>query len=352
MADRSWPLLLSCLLRGEELSEDDTAWAMGEIMSGEATPAQIAGFVVALRAKGETAAEMDGLVRTMLAHAHRIEVPGPAVDVVGTGGDRAHTVNISTMAALVVAGTGTMVVKHGNRAASSTAGAADVLEELGVALTLTPDQVVAVAEQAGITFCFAQVFHPAMRHAAVPRRELGVATAFNFLGPLTNPAQPVAQAIGCADQRMAGVMAEVFARRGVAALVVRGDDGLDELTTATTSRVWRVRAGTVQEVGVDPARLGLPRSAVGDLRGGDAAFNASVVRAVLAGRPGPVRDAVLLNAAAALVALQDATGDPPVPLEDALAAGLERAAAAVDSGSALTALDRWVALTRSISAAS
>ncbi len=201
---RSWPSLLTTLLRGGGLSADDTAWAMGEVMSGEATPAQIAGFVVALRAKGETAEEMDGLVRTMLEHAHRIEVPGPAVDVVGTGGDRAHTVNISTMAALVVAGTGATVVKHGNRAASSSCGAADVLEELGVALTLTPAQVVQVADRAGITFCFAQVFHPAFRHAAAPRRELGVATAFNFLGPLTNPAQPAAQAIGCADPRMAG----------------------------------------------------------------------------------------------------------------------------------------------------
>ena len=353
MAERSWPLLLSCLLRGEHLTEDDTAWAMGEVMSGEATPVQIAGFVVALRAKGETAAEMDGMVRTMLAHAHRIEVPGPAVDVVGTGGDQAHTVNISTMAALVVAATGATVVKHGNRAASSTAGAADVLEELGVALTLTPDQVVAVAEQVGITFCFAQVFHPAMRHAALPRRELGVATAFNFLGPLTNPAQPVAQAIGCADTRMAPVMAEVFARRGAAALVVRGDDGLDELTTATTSRVWRVCGGTVQQASVDPVRLGLPLSAVGDLRGGDAVFNAAVVRDVLGGRPGPVRDAVLLNAAAALVAVQDATlgqMDQMDPLDSALVSGLERAAAAVDTGAALAVLERWVALSRSISA--
>ncbi|HEY5033099.1 MAG TPA: anthranilate phosphoribosyltransferase [Actinomycetes bacterium] len=340
--EHAWPVLLSTLVRRDELSSDETAWAMGEVMSGNASPAQIAGFVVALRAKGETAAEMDGLVRAMLEHAHRIDVPGPIVDIVGTGGDRAHTVNISTMAALVVAGTGARVVKHGNRAASSTCGAADVLEELGVNLTLTPDQVAAVAVDAGITFCFAQVFHPGFRHAAVPRRELGIATAFNFLGPLTNPAQPGAQAIGCADARMAAVMAEVFARRGVSALVVRGDDGLDELTTTTTSTVWRVRDGTVTSEVVDPSRLGLATSAPGALRGGDAAFNAAAVRALLAGEPGPVRDAVLLNAAAALVALE---ADDAV-LDDRLAAGLTTAAEAVDSGAAAAVLDHWVAATQ------
>jgi anthranilate phosphoribosyltransferase len=343
---RSWPVLLSALLRGEPLTSDDTAWAMGEIMAGEATPSQIAGFVVALRAKGETAQEMDGLVRTMLERAHRIDVPGPAVDVVGTGGDRAHTVNISTMAALVVAGAGVRVVKHGNRAASSSCGAADVLEELGVALTLTPAQVEQVARDVGITFCFAQVFHPAFRHAAVPRRELGIPTAFNFLGPLTNPAQPGAQAIGCADARMAPVMAEVFARRGSSALVVRGDDGLDELTTATTSRVWRVLRGTVVEEIVDPVRLGVEPSQVEALRGGDKAFNAAAVRSVLAGDLGPVRDAVLLNAAAALVAVEATDG----PLDAAMLAAMARAAEAVDSGASARILESWTAATRSYAA--
>ena len=340
--ERAWPHLLASLLRADRLTADDTAWAMGEIMAGAATPAQIAGFVIALRAKGETPAEMDGMVRAMLAHAHRIEVPGPIVDVVGTGGDRAHTVNISTMAALVVAGTGARVVKHGNRAASSICGAADVLEELGVNLTLTPAEVAQVAVEVGITFCFAQVFHPAMRHAGPTRRELGVPTAFNFLGPLTNPAQPGAQAIGCADPRMAGVMAEVFAGRGVSALVVRGDDGLDELTTATTSRVWRVLDGSVTHEVVDPSRFGIAASGAQALRGGDAAFNAAAVRTLLAGQPGPVRDAVLLNAAAALVAL--AADD--VPLDEGLAAGLVVAAEAVDSGAAADVLERWVAATR------
>ena len=233
------------------------------------------------------------------------------------------------------------MVKHGNRAASSTCGAADVLEELGVNLSLTPAQVADVAVEAGITFCFAQVFHPAMRHTAVTRRELGIATAFNFLGPMTNPAQPGAQAIGCADPRMAGVMAEVFARRGVSALVVRGDDGLDELTTSTTSSVWRVREGRVSRESVDPARLGIAVSSAESLRGGDAAFNAAAVRSLLAGQGGPVRDAVLLNAAAALVAL--AADD--APLDDGLSAGLAAAAEAVDSGAAAGVLERWVAAT-------
>ncbi len=244
----------------------------------------------------------------MLDHAVRIEVDGPCVDVVGTGGDRRNTVNISTMAALVVAGAGARVVKHGNRAASSSTGSADVLEALGVDLDLPVDRVAAVAERVGITFCFAQRFHPAMRHAGAVRAGLGVATAFNFLGPLTNPAQPVASAIGVADPRMAAVMAGVLAARGRSALVFRGDDGLDELTTTGPSRVWWVRDGEVREQELEPARLGLPRSELADLVGGDSAHNAAVVHDVLDGARGPVRDAVLLNAAAGLVALDEATG--------------------------------------------
>ena len=337
----TWPGLLARLLAGEDLGTDDTAWAMDEVMRGDAEPAQLAGFLVALRAKGETAAEVDGLVRTMLARAHRIEVEGDLVDVVGTGGDRSRTVNISTMAALVVAGTGARVVKHGNRAASSLCGAADVLEELGVDLTLEPAQVAEVARTAGITFCFAQVFHPAFRFAGPIRSALGVPTAFNFLGPLTNPAQPHAQAVGCGDPRMAGVMAEVFARRGASALVFRGDDGLDELTTTTTSQVRVVREGSVRLEVLDPARLGIARASVEDLRGGDAATNAAVVRDVLAGRRGAVRDAVVLNAAGALVALADTEG----ALEDQLAAALRSAEDSIDSGEAAAVLDRWVAAT-------
>jgi anthranilate phosphoribosyltransferase len=315
---------------------------MDRIMSADATPVQIAGFLVALRAKGETVDELTGLAEAMLSHAVRIEVPGPTVDVVGTGGDRANTVNISTMAALVVAGAGLRVVKHGNRAASSACGSADVLEALGVRLDLPPERVAEVAEQAGITFCFAQLFHPAMRHAAQARGGLGVPTAFNFLGPLTNPAQPAAAAVGVADLRMAPLLAGVLAARGASALVFRGEDGLDELTTSGPSQVWLVHDGAVTQQRLDPAELGVPASPVEALRGGDPTFNAGVVREVLDGRAGPVRDAVLLNAAAALVA---AGSVPDGELTARMSSGLALAAASVDSGAARESLSRWVAAT-------
>ncbi|WP_395694808.1 anthranilate phosphoribosyltransferase [Nocardioides sp.] len=335
----SWPEVLAALVSGRDLTGDQTAWAMGEILAGEATPAQVAGFAVALRAKGETIEEVTGLVTSMYAVATPLSVPGRLLDVVGTGGDRSMSVNISTMAAIVAAGAGARVVKHGNRSASSQSGSADVLEALGIRLDLPPARVAQVAEEAGITFCFAAAFHPAMRHAAVPRRELGIGTTFNLLGPLTNPAHAAAQAIGCADPRMAPVMAGVFAARGVDAWVFRGDDGLDELTTTTTSRLWQVHGGEVVETTVDPDALGLPPGTTEGLRGGDAAHNADVVRRLLDGETGPVRDAVLLNAAAALAVHADPGGDPPA----ALAAGLERARDAVDSGAARATLDRWVA---------
>ncbi len=343
-ASSTWPAVLGTLLRGEALSTEAAAWAMDQVMSGEATSAQIAGFVVALRAKGETAEEMVGLSAAMLDHAHRIDVPGPAVDVVGTGGDLAQTVNVSTMAAIVVAGTGARVVKHGNRAASSACGTADVLEELGLPLDLTPEQVARVGAEAGVTFCFARVFHPAMRFAAGVRSELGVPTVFNFLGPLTNPAQPGAQAIGCANTRMAGVMADVFATRGHSALVFRGDDGLDELTTTTTSHVWWVRDGAVEERVLDPRALDIAPATPESLRGGDPTFNAAVVHRLLEGEHGAVRDAVLLNAAAALVALDGGEGE----LEAQLGQAYVRAGEAVDSGAAAAALTRWLDTARSV----
>ena len=326
----SWPEVLGALVSGTDLTADQTGWAMGELLAGEATPAQIAGFAVALRAKGETIEEVRGLADAMLARATPIEVPGRLLDVVGTGGDRSMSVNISTMAAIVAAGAGARVAKHGNRSASSQSGSADVLEALGIRLDLPPGRVAEVGVEAGITFCFSAAFHPAMRHAAVPRRELGIATTFNLLGPLTNPTRPGAQAIGCADQRMAPVMAGVYAGRGVDAWVFRGDDGLDELTTTTTSTVWVVHAGSVTQTTVDPRELGLAEATTEDLRGGDAQHNADVVRRVLAGEPGPVRDAVLLNAGAALAV----HGAPGEPVQQALAEGYARAAEAVDSGAA------------------
>lgn len=337
--DRSWPELLAVLTEGRDLSAEDSAWAMGQILSGEASPVHLAGFLMALRTKGESVEEMRGLVEAMLAAAVHIDVSGRIVDVVGTGGDRAHTVNISTMAALVVAASGERVVKHGNRAASSACGSADLLEALGVALDLSPQAVATVAEEVGITFCFAQVFHPAMRHAAAVRRELGVATAFNFLGPLTNPATPAVHAIGVADPRMAPIVAGVLASRGSQALVFRGDDGIDELTVTAPSTVWVVRDGSVHTERLDPRALGLPIVEAEALRGADAAYNAKVARATLGGERGPVRDAVLLNAAAALAART-----PPAPggLVAALDEGMQVAAHAVDSGAALTTLDLWV----------
>ncbi|GHG03318.1 anthranilate phosphoribosyltransferase 1 [Streptomyces zaomyceticus] len=332
--------MLEGLLTGRDQSAEDTAWAMDRILRGEATDAQIAGFAVALRAKGETVDEITGLVRTMYEHANTIDVPGPSVDIVGTGGDGAKTVNISTMSAIVVAGTGAKVVKHGNRAASSASGASDVLEKLGVNLELTPRRVAEVAEEAGITFCFAVKFHPALRHVAAARKELGIRTTFNFLGPLTNPARVRAQATGVADARMAPIMAGVLAERGSSALVFRGDDGLDELTTTATSRVWVVRDGSVREEAFDPRDVGIDLVPVEALRGADASFNADVARRLLAAETGPVRDAVLLNSAAALTALAPGEGT----LVEQIRAGIEQAAEAIDSGEARRALERWVAV--------
>ena len=340
----SWPALLSSLLAGRHLESSDTAWVMREVMAGAASPVQLAGFLVALTAKGETPGEVAGLVEVMLDEAAEVAVPGRVVDTCGTGGDRSNTVNISTMAALVVAGAGVPVAKHGNRAASSACGSADLLEELGVVVDLPPPAVGPCLAAAGIAFFFAPVFHPGMRHAALVRRDLGVATVFNALGPLTNPARPLAQAVGVSQARLAPVVAQVLAGRGADALVFRGDDGLDELTTTAPSTVWVVHGGEVREERLDARSLGLPRVALADLRGGDAPRNAAVAREVLAGAPGPARDAVLLNAAAALAA--HAGGDDP--LEQRLRAGLERAAAALDSGAAARVLATWVRVSQSL----
>ncbi len=340
----TWPALLNALLDGQSLSADETAWAMHEIMSGQATDIQIAGFAVALRAKGETVAEVTGLADGMLSHATPITVPGRTVDLVGTGGDRSHTVNVSTMAAMVAAAAGARMVKHGNRAATSSCGAADLLEELGVVIDLPPEATAAVADEVGITFCFAPLYHPALRYAAKTRSGLGAPTVFNFLGPLTNPARPTAQAVGVFHPRMAGITAGVFADRGCSSLVFRGDDGLDELTTTSTSIIWVVRDGTATETVFDPADLGIARTTPDALRGADAAFNARVARTVLAGERGPVRDIVALNAAAALVT---SDGTPPADaLTEALRGAYERALEAIDSGRATALLDRWVATTQ------
>ncbi|MEZ0581047.1 anthranilate phosphoribosyltransferase [Nocardioides sp. MH1] len=339
MAGHTWADVLSALVAGTEASTEQIAWAMGEILAGEATDAQVAGFAVALRAKGETVGEVTGLVDAMYDAATPLSVPGRLLDVVGTGGDRSMSVNISTMAAVVAAGAGAKVVKHGNVSASSQSGSADVLRALGIRLDLTAAQVAAVAERAGITFCFAKTFHPALRFAGPARSELGIGTTFNMLGPLTNPAHAQARAVGCADARVAPVMAGVLAQRGVDAWVFRGDDGLDELTTTTTSAVWVAHEGEVTTTTVDPTAFGIDLVDREALRGGDADHNAEVVRRLLAGETGAVRDAVLLNAGAAL-AVYDAPG---ADVQESLAAGIERAARAVDSGAAQAVLERWVA---------
>ena len=344
--EHTWPALFTELIAGRDLDRPSAAWAMDRIMAGEATPSQIAGFLIALRSKGESVDEMNGLAEVMLSHARRIEVDGPSLDIVGTGGDRAHTVNISTMSSIVAAAAGVRVVKHGNRAASSSSGSADVLEALGIDLSLAPERVVEVAGEAGITFCFAQTFHPSFRHTGVPRRELGVGTALNFLGPLTNPAQPTYAAVGCADARMAPLLAGVFASRGRDAAVFRGDDGLDEITVSTTSAVWWVRQGSVSLRSLDPTRLGLDLHPVESLRGGDAAHNAQVVRDTFAGATGPVRDAVLLNAGIALALTRPDSGSSEDAFHDDVREGMARAAEAIDSGAATSTVERWVAATR------
>ena len=315
---------------------------MDTIMAGEATPAQIAGFLVALSSKGETVEELSGLVEAMLAHARPVTISGEKLDIVGTGGDQLNTVNISTMAALVAAGAGAKVVKHGNRAASSSSGSADVLEALGVRLDLSVEEVARNAEEAGITFCFAQVFHPSFRHTAVPRRELAIPTAFNFLGPLTNPAKVQASAVGVANARMAPLVAGVLAQRGSRGLVFRGNDGLDELTTTGPSTVWEIRDGRVTELTFSPQDLGIRLATVEQLRGGNAEVNAAVVRDVLAGKEGPVRDAVLVNAAAGLVAFDESAEGPFL---DRMRKAFVRAAESIDSGAAAAVLGKWVALT-------
>ena len=343
---RTWPTILGAITDGRDLATADAVWAMDEIMSDNATPAQIAAFGVALKMKGPTPDELTGLADSMLSHSRNVEVARDVVDVVGTGGDRSGTVNISTMASVVVAAAGVTVVKHGNRAASSKSGGADVLEALGVRIGVGPAGVVKCANEVGIAFCFAPLFHPALRFAGAPRKEIGIPTVFNVLGPLTNPARPRAGLIVCAFADLAPVVSGVLAARGNSALVVRGDDGLDEITTSTTTQVLVVQDGAIRPVRLDPTDLGIARVPLDALRGGDAVANALVARELFAGSTGPIRDAVLLNAAAAIAA-HEGVGDD---LLASLAGGLERAATAVDSGAAAGVLDRWAALSSTLDA--
>jgi anthranilate phosphoribosyltransferase len=333
-----WAGVLAALSSGRELAPEQARAAMAEILEGAASPAQIAGFIVALRMKGETVGELSGLLDAMLDAAERVELPPDAdvVDVVGTGGDRAHTINVSTLAALVIAGAGGKVCKHGNRAASSATGSADVLEALGVRIDCGPEAVARCVAEAGIGFCFAPRYHAAMRHAGPTRRELGIPTVLNILGPLANPAGARRLMIGVADGSIAERMAGVLAARGAErALVVHGDDGLDELTISTTSHVVELRDGEIRSYDIDPAQLGIARAPAESVVGGDPPTNAALARRVLDGEQGPHRDIVVLNAAAGLVA---------AGLADDVASGLDTARASIDSGRAAAALDTLVAL--------
>jgi anthranilate phosphoribosyltransferase len=340
-----WPVILGSLLDGASLSRDEARSAMAEILDGAASPAQIAAYVVALRMKGETVEELVGMVDAMLAASTRVEIDtdGPVVDIVGTGGDRAHTINVSTISAIVVAGAGGKVCKHGGQAASSACGSADLLEALGVAIGLGPVGVARCVDEAGIGFCFAPRYHPAMRHAGPSRRDLGIPTAFNILGPLSNPGRVRRYLIGVADQRMADRMAGVLQVNGaVRALIVHGGDGLDELTTTGPSTVVELRDGAVTTWEIDPRSLGLPRADREDLVGGDAHINADLARRVLAGEHGPHRDIISLNAGAALVV---------AGLADDVEAGIAAARASIDSGAAVGALNRLVEVSQREAAA-
>jgi len=332
-----WPDVIGRLLRRDDLPDDLIEQAMSVILSGDATDAQIAAFAVGLRAKGETAAELAALVRTMLAFAEHVDLSdadGPVVDTCGTGGDGAGTVNVSTMAAVVTAASGARVAKHGGRAASSKCGSVDVLEALGVIIDLGPEGVARCVREVGIGFCFAQRFHPAMRFAAPVRRELGVPTTFNFLGPLANPAGADRRTVGVSDPVMAERVIRTLATLGVErALVFYGHDGLDELTVTTTSTIYELAHGDVHIRDVDPLDFGIPRAQLGALAGGDAAGNAQAVHQVFAGAQGPIRDIVALNAAAALLVAE------VVP---DLGAGVEQARAVIDDGRAAATLEAFV----------
>ncbi|MGI8938579.1 MAG: anthranilate phosphoribosyltransferase [Iamia sp.] len=333
-----WPQVLGALTQRRDLTPAEARAAMAEVLAGEATPAQIAGFIVALRMKGETTSEMGGLLDAMLAASEQVPLPSldGVVDIVGTGGDRSHSINVSTISALVVAGAGAKVCKHGNRAASSSCGSADLLEALGVVIDLGPDGVARCVAEAGIGFCFAPRFHASMRHAGPTRKELGVPTVFNILGPLANPARVRRYVVGVGDPSMAERMAEVLLSHGAErAFVVHGGDGLDEITITTTSNVIEVVDGQVRPLTVDPTEFDLGPALLEDLRGGDPATNARLARAVLAGDEGPHRDIVVLNAAAGLVAAGEVAD---------YAAGVDAARAALDSGAASDALDRLVTI--------
>lgn len=341
----TWEENFAIVESGLDLSAEEIRWSMEEILTGRASSDVIKRFLLSLKSKGETPEEVSALIAQMYEHCAPITIPERAVDTVGTGGDGAHTINISTTAAIIAAAAGAKVVKHGNRAASSKSGSADLLEALGVKITLDGAGVAQTLTELGIGFCFAPQFHPSMRHAAPARKELGVPTVFNILGPLANPARPQAAAIGVANEQMHLVMAQVLADRGVDGFVFRGRDGLDEITLATSTEVLSIGTGTIESDEIDPADFGIDKAPIEALRGGDATENARITLSIFAGERGAHRDAVLLNAAAAIAAYK---GDLTEDVHSRLLDGLEAARDAVDTGKATTLLDKWVHLSNEI----
>lgn len=332
---------IETLVSGQSLSMDEAAQVMEEIMTGEATPAQFGAFVTALRLKGESVDEIAGLARVMRARAASVTISEPTVDTCGTGGDAFGTFNISTTAAFVVAGAGRKVAKHGNRAMTSQCGSADVLEALGAKIDLGPEGVQHCLEKAGIGFMFAPVFHPAMKYAVGPRREIGIRTVFNILGPLTNPAGAQSQVLGVSDRNLAPRMAEVLQRLGCRhVLVIHGEDGLDEISISAKSTIWELKGDSLSSYTITPEELGINRTSIEDIKGGTASENAGMLRDVLKGKEGPKRDVVLVNAAAGLVA-----GD----LSEKLSEGVELARNIIDSGRALRKLEEFIKVSQSLS---
>ena len=344
----SWPATLTTLLSGGNLSVDEATHAMTEVISGNATNAQLAAFLIALRAKGETVDEVIGFRDAVLANAVPLNVSERALDIVGTGGDQHKTVNVSSTASIVAAAAGVPVLKHGNRAASSASGSSDVLSKLGINLELDAEAVAHVFNETGISFAFAAAFHPGFRHAAATRSEIGVPTIFNILGPLCNPARPLASAVGVASLERVPLIVGVFQSRDANALVFRGDNGLDELSTCGHSRVWEVTRGRVIEHDFDPREVGISLATLDDIRGGTPDENAETVRRTLDGQKGAVRDIVTLNAAAGLVAfdLIDRPDSIEIPLNERIARKLDVAHEAIDSGAASAKLEAWAQATQ------
>lgn len=347
----SWPSILGKLISKHDLDRTEANWAMGQIMAGESSDAEIAAFMLALRSKGETVGELAGLVDIMLKKAVILDTGNDAVDIVGTGGDQVGTVNVSSMASILTAATGVPVMKHGSRSASGKTGSSEMLEVLGIKLDIDPKKVGDVFRSVGITFFFAPVFHPAMRHVAPIRKQLGIPTTFNFLGPLANPAQPIATALGVANPTIAPLMAQELAERGRYGLVFRGNDGLDELTTTGKSTIWQVSPGSSVHSELNPLDLGMQLVAQDALVGGDAQFNAQVARDIFAGKTGgnlgAIRDIVILNAAGGVVAYRAAKNPDTSSLIDQFSSAVEVVTKALDSGAAEAKLAEWVVATQS-----